>query len=81
MPITTKKKKYYQDTGNAATARISLEAALSSHIVDLHDIGWFTIDRKKTIINTEIKCIGLALNAEKVQITREKKKLVFDWPV
>ena len=43
MPITTK-KKYYQDTGNAATARISLEAALSSHVV--RDIGWFTIDRK-----------------------------------
>ena len=47
MPITTKKKKkYYQDTGNAATARISLEAALSLHIVGLRDIGWFTIDQK-----------------------------------
>ena len=46
MPITTKKKKYYQDTGNAATARISLQAALCSHIVGLRDIGWFTIDRK-----------------------------------
>ena len=34
MPITTK-KKCYQDTGNAVTARISLEVALSSHMVRL----------------------------------------------
>ena len=36
--------------------------------------------RKRVHVRT-LRYIGLAFNAEKVQITRKKKKLVFHWPL
>ena len=42
-------------------------------ILDAHFLHFM----QSTLINR----VGLGLNAEKVQITRKKKKLVSDWPV